>query len=369
MLDERVIETEDKPHKTFAFLMEMQAGMRTQYLNWRDVVSQMPEITAEWIPITYYKENGFIEKMKFLPNRVRQVARSYRQVEEGLGKTHFDAVLFNTYNPAVVHRRSVKQQRAFLMFDVTPIQYDKMAVWYDQTPDNPRLWLTGYKHRRVCEAFQGAAGLIVWTHWAAQSAIQDYGADPKKISIVPPGVDPHKWKPGVKPQDGITRLLFTGGAFRRKGGDLLLKWAKNTQKKNWELHIVTYDPVENPPPGVIVHHGVDNNAPAFIQLAQSCDIFVLPTRADCFSIASLEAMATGMPVITCNVGGIGDIVREGETGHLIEPEDYDALHDRIESLLEAPERCAEMGRRGREIVIEHFDAKELVKRGIEVMAA
>ena len=352
----------------FAFVMELQAGMRTQYLNWREIVEREPDVDATWVPISYYEQGGWIERMKFLPESIRAVWRSHLQVERGIGREKFDAVLFNTHNPAVTHRRSVAEQKAFLMFDVTPRQYDTMADWYGHAPDKSGL-IANYKNRRVGETFRAAEGLFAWSNWAAQSAIEDYGADPKRIHIVPPGIDTQKWTPGTaadKPNDGVTRILFTGGNFERKGGDLLLKWAKTTPRKNWELHLVTQDNVEALP-GVIVHNNIGSNAAELIRLAREADIFALPTRADCFSIASLEAMATGLPVITCNVGGISDIVRDGETGYLIPPDDYDSLRDRLDTLLDSPALREKMGQRGREVVCENFEAQNLVRRGLNLM--
>jgi glycosyltransferase involved in cell wall biosynthesis len=353
----------------FAFVMELQAGMRTQYLNWRHVVEREPNIVPTWVPVSYYEEGGWIERMRFLPSSVRGIWRGYLQTSRGLGREKFDAALFNTHNTAVVNRRAVYAQRAFLMFDVTPIQYDEMAFWYEQKADRGG-WLAEQKRRRVRETFQAAEGLFAWSHWAAQSAIEDYGADPKRVSIVPPGVDTQLWRPaepGCRPDDGIVRILFTGGNFARKGGDLLLRWARETRQKNWELHLVTLDQVEAPP-GVVVHRNLGSNSAELIALAQKCDVFALPTRADCFSIASLEAMAAGLPVIAGRVGGIPDIVREGETGYLLDPDDYDGLCDRLDTLLDAPALRQEMGRKGREVVCAQFELAALVRRGLGIMA-
>ena len=354
----------------FAFVMEMQAGMRTQYLNWRSVVEQEPDITPTWVPISYYEEGGTIERLKFLPGGVRSVLRSYQQVDKGLGQEKYDAVLFNTHNPAVTHRRSVRENRTFLMFDVTPKQYNGMAHIYGfgHKADRPGL-MANYKHRRVRETFQAAEGLFAWSEWAAQSVIEDYGADPKRVTILPPGVDTQHWHPVLpeqKPNDGITRLLFTGGNFERKGGDLLVRWAKETRRKNWELHLVTLDRVEAPP-GVVVHNNLSSNAGELVQLAQRADIFVLPTLADCFSIASLEAMAAGLPVITTRMGGIPDIVQEGETGFLLPVGDYEALCYHIDLLLDSPERRLAMGKKGREVVCGRFEMQTRVHQGLETM--
>ncbi len=184
-------------------------------------------------------------------------------------------------------------------------------------------------------------------------------------------MDTQLWRPaepGQRPDDGLTRILFTGGNFERKGGDLLLRWARETGRRGWELHLVTIDRIENPPPGVVVHNDLGSNAAELIELTRRCDLFALPTRADCFSIASLEAMAAGLPVITSDVGGIADIVREGETGYLLAPDDFDGLCDRLETLLASPARRQEMGRKGREVVCAHFELRDLVWRGLRIMA-
>ncbi len=354
-----------------AFVMEQQAGMRTQYQNWRRVVEQEEGIAATWIPITYWDDNGLLEKLKFVPGSIRSLLRSRQQTRDGLGSVKYDAILFNTHNPAVTYQKPVRTQRTFLMFDVTPKQYDGLVHWYGfgQKADKPGLY-ANWKHAQVCQTFQAAEGLFAWSNWARQSAIDDYGADPAKVHLVPPGVDTSLWHPNAaqKPNDGVTRILFTGGNFERKGGDLLLKWARETQRKNWELHLVTIDKIEDIPAGVIVHNNVGSNAVELIRLAQQCDIFALPTRADCFSIASLEAMAAGLPVIVTNIGGISDIVREGETGHLIAAENYEMLGAKLESLMDAPETCRQMGQRGREVVCERFELADTVRSGLKLMA-
>jgi glycosyltransferase involved in cell wall biosynthesis len=70
-----------------------------------------------------------------------------------------------------------------------------------------------------------------------------------------------------------------------------------------------------------------------IDLFQEATIFVLPSYADNFPYALLEAMSSGLPVITTPVGAIPEIVEDGKNGFLIEPGDYKALADRIIRLL------------------------------------
>src|SRR5207248_5644508 len=138
------------------------------YSNWRAVVDADPGIEPTWVPITYHEPRGAIERLGFVPASLRAAARSYLQVERGLGSRAYDAVLFSTYNPAVVHRRALSRQPGYLMFDVTPRQYDAIADWYDHRADRGG-WLARWKDGRVRAAFQSAAGLFAWSSWAAES--------------------------------------------------------------------------------------------------------------------------------------------------------------------------------------------------------
>ena len=223
------------------------------------------------------------------------------------------------------------------------------------------------------ETFRAAAGLFAWSKWAAASAIEDYGVAPERVHILPPGVDTNLWRPPdpaqqeKKAQSGLTRLLFVGYVFERKGGDLLLRWARETRLNNWELHLVTMEP-RRVPPGVIVHTGMGVNSEALIKLAQRSDVFVLPTRADCFSLATLEAMAVGLPVLTTRVGGIPDIVRDGITGYLIEPGDYDELKERLEVLISSPGLRRAYGTAARALVCADFDNQAGIRRGLGIMS-
>jgi glycosyltransferase involved in cell wall biosynthesis len=94
------------------------------------------------------------------------------------------------------------------------------------------------------------------------------------------------------------------------------------------------------------------------------DVLVQPSRADNLPLAVLEAMAAGLPVVGARVGGIPELVADGETGFVVDPEDPPALAAALESLARDRGRLAELGRAGRERVATHFSAEQVGRRTI-----
>jgi glycosyltransferase involved in cell wall biosynthesis len=111
--------------------------------------------------------------------------------------------------------------------------------------------------------------------------------------------------------------------------------------------------------------GLDAHFNGFVQNPLAgLDVLVQPSRADNLPLAILEAMAVGLPVIGTRVGGIPELVVDGETGLLVEPERPEELAAALDSLAADRERRLELGRRGRERVQEHFPADAIARRTV-----
>jgi glycosyltransferase involved in cell wall biosynthesis len=250
--------------------------------------------------------------------------------------------------------------------DGTPANYDSFADALDHKVYGPvteaakRLWT------RL--TFSAAEAVLGFSRWAKDSIVNDYGCPPEKVQVLPPGIDIERWRPAPeqRPNDGVVRILFTGGNFERKGGPDLLRWKERTRHRNVELHLVTQKPVAEAD-GVVVHGHFKPNDPELVQLAQRCDLFVLPTRGDCFGFAVIEAQATGMPVVVSAVGGVPEIVVEGETGFLVPRGDQDALADRVDQLVGDEGLRRRLGANGRERAVSHFDARVNSRRVLQLM--
>ena len=87
---------------------------------------------------------------------------------------------------------------------------------------------------------------------------------------------------------------------------------------------------------------------------KSFDIFALPSLSEGLSSAILEAMAASLPIVATEVGGIPELVKDGENGLLVAPGDPAALALAIQRLADHPEESGRMGGRGRERMEEQF---------------
>ena len=94
-------------------------------------------------------------------------------------------------------------------------------------------------------------------------------------------------------------------------------------------------------------------------LLNAMDIFVLPSYSEGVSLALLEAMAAGLPVIATSVGGTPEVVMDGENGLLIPPRDAEALAGALERLLGAPDFTKKLGQNARKHVREHYSLDRL----------
>ena len=91
-----------------------------------------------------------------------------------------------------------------------------------------------------------------------------------------------------------------------------------------------------------------------------CDAVVLTSVSEGTPVTIIEALAAGRAVVATSVGGVPDVVDDGETGYLVPPGDIAALAERLEELARDPERRDAMGREGRERVLRRYAVERLV---------
>ena len=352
------------PRFQLAFVMDQQVGLRTQAINLEQVVRSDPEILPTFVPVHYQTPAGPLSRLPGVPRSIKGTLRGVREIRDGIGNGRkFDAVLWATWAAKSVPDL-VKAAPAFLVMDMTPTQMEAMGKHYNYTRSRARL-AGGWKRRATARLYAQATHLFPWNTWVAQSLREDWGVPQEKITPVSPGVDTNLFFPTNEEKrdtaDQPVRVLFVGGDFERKGGDLLLRWLQNRKAGDVpvELHLVTRseDQTLDAISGVFVHRNITNNSLELARLYRESDIFALPTRADCYSLVALEAMASGLPVIISRLGGIPEIVEEGVTGNLIDPDDYESLAEHLDALVGDPSRRRAWGAAGRVRVCQSFDCQ------------
>lgn len=194
-----------------------------------------------------------------------------------------------------------------------------------------------------------------------------YGADPDKISIVPPGVDLGRFKPMPKAEArqhlGIPAhhqmILFVGRIQPLKGIDILLKALAQIRARepaiaeNICLSIIGGDP--NPDSdieqaefdrlgtlrselgiGDLVTFLGAKDQDSLVYFYSAAEMVVMPSHYESFGMVALEAMACGTPVIASDVGGLSFSIEDGFNGYLVPGRDPQALADKIILLLKHP---------------------------------
>lgn len=214
---------------------------------------------------------------------------------------------------------------------------------------------------RVGEHFEakvfGAATMVAaQSEWAADAIRTRYGIADELVRVIPFGMMPPE---PVEPVavDGPPEITFTGTSLARKGGETLLRAFRERLRGECVLNLVTteYVPAET---GLRVHRDIRPGDRRLVELLARSSVFVLPSGIDKSPYSILEAMFAGLPVVSTFVGGIPEMVIDGETGLLVPPDDPAALADAIERLLGDDELRARMGRAGRARAHERFDARD-----------
>ncbi len=347
----------------FGFVMEQTLGHVTHYTNLRAAVDAETTVQATWYPIAFEPAT----RAELLPplSRNWSLRASWRARRElALSPVEHDALFFHTQVTTLFSVPLMRRIPSVVSLDATPMNYDTVGAAYGHRPASGAV--ERLKRRANARSLQAAAALVTWCDWARRSLIEDYGVDSERISVIPPGVNLDLWpRPSWGESGDPVRILFVGGDFARKGGDILLE-AFAGLPRSCELHVVTKAPM--PAASQLhVYNEVAPNSEILRRLYAKADIFVLPTLADCFPLVIQEAMAAGLPVVSTSVGAVGEAVRDRETGVVVPAGDARSLHAALEALVGNESTRQAMGARGREVAEARFDSVVNAQRVLDLM--
>jgi glycosyltransferase involved in cell wall biosynthesis len=177
-----------------------------------------------------------------------------------------------------------------------------------------------------------------------------------QYSVVPNGVDLRLFHPGKKAQgNGRVRCLAVARLVERKGLGELIRAFALLPRDRYELEIVGRGPDERTLRELASRLGVAQeirfagslDRAAVAQRYRDAHLFTLPSSAEAFGNVFAEALASGLPVVGSNVGGIPELIEHGVNGLLVTPGNPQALAQAIQYLAEDPDLCGEMSVRNR----------------------
>ena len=204
-----------------------------------------------------------------------------------------------------------------------------------------------------------------------ESVVRCDRISPEKIEVLYNGIDPSKFKGdfkdsgarqqfGVKPENFligvVARLeeqkghMILFGALKRLIPDFpqikVLVVGDGTLRPVLEAQVTEMGLSEQ-----VLFVGTRKDIPAILA---ALDLFILPSLWEGFSLAILEALAMGTPVIATAVGGASEVIRSGHDGLLIPPGEESSLVAAVREAILDPRKYGEMGRKGKETVGRRF---------------
>lgn len=189
--------------------------------------------------------------------------------------------------------------------------------------------------------------------------------------ITPYPLDTSAWQPRHENLDNDV-ILFVGRVERRKGADALIRAMKRVWLVRPNAKLILVGSVD-PKMDEMLESSKDDRIVIIGKVALDrlqkyyclATLLAVPSRWDNSPNVIYEGMASGLPVVATNVGGIPELVRDGETGYLVEVDDDEALAGRIFDILTNPRLAEDMGRAAREIAISQYDIAVVADETLE----
>lgn len=214
-----------------------------------------------------------------------------------------------------------------------------------------------------------AAHSILANSQAAADRLQIEGVPGHKVRVIPNGVDTAAFPPRVYSHHP-RRIVVIACLREEKRIDVLIAAAPRILSRHPDAELVIAGEGLCRPAleaqarelGIAARVTFLGHRDDVANVLAPADVFVLPSRSEALPNSIMEAMASGLPVVASAVGGIPELVRDGQTGRLVPPGDASALADAILDLLDHPDRLAEFGRAGRKAMERTFAFERMVDR-------
>ena len=211
------------------------------------------------------------------------------------------------------------------------------------------------------------------------------GISAGQLSCNPNGVDTEAFRPRPRPTDGLRAALgipasgkvvgFLGRLSPEKGPDVFLRAALLSQAKLADTHFVFVGDGPLAPQlresiarfrleGRVHLAGLRRDIATVLN---DIDVLVSSSHSEAMPLAVMEAMASGLPVVATRVGGVPDMIDQGESGWLVAPNDFEEIATRLQQILGTPGELARMSAAARQRAVEKMALSDTVERMAALM--
>lgn len=330
-------------------------------------------------------------------DRLGMPARALRTVPGLLLWSRRAAALARQYKPRFIWSDSIRPcaYPAKWTHERVHVPYGVLVHGGDLLAELHRLHHSAFA-RRTLKALLGSAAAVVansqWTREQAQKVLRELGLDPLAdgVRVVPLGTDPEHFRPGLdtravraryrlngdrwvisvgrlEPYKGIDVALQSIARLRRRGVDVSYlvvgTGKKRASYRRMAAELGIGDSVR------FIGSVPDADLPALYNFAQA--YLGVSRRADRsqvegFGIALAEASACGLPVIAGRSGGLAEVVRDGETGLVVEPDDPDAVAAAVGRVFDDQLLSRRLGQAGRQAVETYYNWDRVIRDLVDI---
>jgi glycosyltransferase involved in cell wall biosynthesis len=247
--------------------------------------------------------------------------------------------------------------------------------YFAEAPTGSRLWLLQQLSRH---ALRRASLIRVLSEGMKQRLLRRYGAGLSgTVRVLPARVDLNRFEFKPRPTTfGPPLRAIMVGAVNENKGQLRLINALRRSRVAVELHIVGDGPdlsqcraesaKDSSPLSIVCHGAQDQRRVA--ELLHESDIFVMYSKSEGTPRAMMEAMATGLPVVTTDAGFCSDVVRDGTEGIVLGRDPDEEIVNVLANFFEHPEMARKMGLAARQRAERDYDAAVLFRRYRDLIA-
>jgi glycosyltransferase involved in cell wall biosynthesis len=334
-----------------------------------------PKVVTSWTALFLalahrFLKHGYINKLKddALSAKALSVANR-KKAEVVLAYSYYSSAVFQSHKGRKV------------LFQLHPHPKSVRRILLDEIALNPKgrvsleqeheLLLSENEFGKLStEAF--AADTVITASSFTKHTLVENGISESRIRVVPYGVDLSSFRSSADGKHGSEfHILFVGSWNQRKGLSYLVSAvAKLREEYPVVLHVCGRGITDRSLVTDILSGGVEFHSnishSELTALYRACDVFVFPSLCEGFGHVILEAMSSGLPVITTKNTAGADTIEHGKEGFLVPIRDVDLLVEYLELLCKDRQLCREIGMNAR-IKAEQFTYEKFRERIIAVI--